>query len=45
MFKEKIKLQLNKDKGPKTVIKDPDYKRVYVADRPSSDDDDKPLHE
>lgn len=38
MFKEKIKLQLNTDKGPKTVIKDGDYKRVYVEDRPSSDE-------
>ena len=43
MFKEKIKLQLNKDKGPKTVIKDQDYKRIFVEDRPSSDEDN-PLH-
>ena len=39
MFKEQIKLQLNKEKGPKNFIKDQDYKRVYVEDRPSSDDD------
>jgi len=36
MYKEKIKLALNKDKGPKTVIRDQDYKRVYVEDKPSS---------
>ena len=39
MYKEQIKLQLNKDKGPKTVIKDQDYKRIYVEDRPSSEDE------
>lgn len=39
MYKEKIKQQLNLDKGPKTHIKDRDYKRIYVEDRPSSDDD------
>lgn len=39
MYKEKIKLQLNQDKGPKTRIKDPDYKRVYVEDKPSSEDE------
>ncbi len=32
-----MKLQLNNDKGPKTTIKDGDYKRVYVEDKPSSD--------
>lgn len=39
MYKEKIKQQLNLDKGPKTHIKDRDYKRIYVEDRPSSDED------
>lgn len=36
MYKEKLKQQLNTDKGPKTHIKDHDYKRIYVEDRPSS---------
>lgn len=37
MYKEKLKQQLNQDKGPKTNIRDRDYKRIYVEDRPSSD--------
>lgn len=39
MYKEKLKQQLNTDKGPKTHIKDHDYKRIYVEDRPSSEDE------
>jgi hypothetical protein len=38
MYKEKLQQKLNTDKGPKTNIKDKDYKRVYVEDRPSSDE-------
>jgi hypothetical protein len=38
MYKEKLKQQLNQDKGPKTLIKDHDYKRRYIEDRPSSED-------
>lgn len=38
MYKEKIKMQLNQDKGPQTLIKNPDYKRTFVEDRPSSDE-------
>ena len=39
MYKEKLQQKLNTDKGPKTNIKDKDYKRVYVEDRPSSDEE------
>lgn len=39
MYKEKIKMKLNQDKGPKTLVKDPDYKRPYIEDKPSSDED------
>lgn len=39
MYKEKIRLQLNQDKGPKTNIKNPDYKRAFIEDIPSSDEE------
>jgi hypothetical protein len=35
-----LKQQLNTDKGPKTHLTVHDRKRVYVEDRPSSDDED-----
>jgi len=39
MYKEQIKLALNKDKGPETLIRNPDRQR-RVEDRPSSSDED-----
>lgn len=30
MYKEKLKQQLNTDKGPKTHIRDHDHKRIYL---------------
>lgn len=38
MFKEQIKMALNKDKGPETVIRNPDKQR-RIEDRPSSSDE------
>jgi hypothetical protein len=37
MFKEKMKLALNQDKGPETIIRNPDKERRFIEDRPSSD--------
>ena len=45
LFKEKIQLQLNKDKGPKTLILNPDYKRRVVEDKPSSESEPEPEEE
>ena len=39
IYKEKIKMKLNQDKGPTTIIRNPDHKRNFVEDRPSSDDE------
>jgi hypothetical protein len=42
MFKEQIKTTLNQDKGPETRIKNPDYKRRVLEDRPSSEEENEP---